>query len=87
MANVSRFDPFNDLVDDLFKGFLVRPMYTEGREAIAKVKVDVSERNGAYLVTAELPGVRKELSGRPPPVMCAIAAMRSSCSKGHSGFR
>lgn len=60
MATVSRFDPFNDLVDDLFKGFLVRPMYAEGREAVTKVKVDVSERNGAYLVTAELPGVRKE---------------------------
>lgn len=60
MANVSRFDPFNDLVDDLFKGFLVRPMYTEGREAIARVKVDVAEKNGGYTVTAELPGVRKE---------------------------
>ena len=64
MATVSRFDPFNDLVDDLFKGFLVRPMtYREGREVrdpLARVKVDVSERNGAYLVVAELPGVRKE---------------------------
>ena len=25
MANSTRFDPFNDLVDDLFKGFLVPP--------------------------------------------------------------
>jgi HSP20 family protein len=64
MVNVTRFDPradyFGDLVDDLFKGFLVRPVYTEGREAVARIKVDVSERNGAYLVHAELPGVRKE---------------------------
>ena len=60
MANISRFDPFNDLVDDLFKGFLVRPMYTEGREAVSRVKVDVAEKNGGYVVTAELPGVRKE---------------------------
>ena len=60
MANISRFDPFNDLVDDLFKGFLVRPMYTEGRETVSRVKVDVAEKNGGYLVTAELPGVRKE---------------------------
>ena len=61
MANIPRFDPFNDLVDDLFKGFLVRPMY-EGAQAAAlpRAKVDVSEKNGAYLVTAELPGVRKE---------------------------
>ena len=41
MANVTRFDPradyFGDLVDDLFKGFLVRPMYSEGREPLARV--------------------------------------------------
>ena len=64
MANISRFDPradyFGDLVDDLFKGFLVRPMYSEGRETMARVKVDVTEKNGAYLVHAELPGVKKE---------------------------
>jgi len=64
MANVTRFDPFNDLVDDLFKGFLVRPLAFEGRtDGVAqalRAKVDVAEKNGAYLVTAELPGVRKE---------------------------
>ena len=64
MANISRFDPradyFGDMVDDLFKGFLVRPMYTEGREALARVKVEVAEKNGGYLVRAELPGVKKE---------------------------
>ena len=61
MANVTRFDPFNELVDDLFKGFLVRPMY-EGVQsaALPRVKVDVTESNGAYLVTADLPGVKKE---------------------------
>jgi HSP20 family protein len=63
MSNITRFDPFNELVDDLFKGFLVRPMaYApyEGREAALRAKVDVAEKNGAYLVTAELPGVKKE---------------------------
>lgn len=62
MENVSRFDPFNELVDDLFKGFLVRPVsYENGRaDAPPRVKVDVAEKNGAYLVTAELPGVKKE---------------------------
>jgi HSP20 family protein len=61
MANITRFDPFNELVDDLFKGFLVRPMY-EGAQAAAlpRVKVDVIESNGAYQVSAELPGVKKE---------------------------
>jgi HSP20 family protein len=57
MANLTRFDPFNDLVDDIFKGFLVRPVGYEGRTGM---KVDVAEKNGGYVVTAELPGVRKE---------------------------
>ena len=63
MANITRFDPFNELVDDLFKGFLVRPVSStlEGRgEMLPRMKVDVAEQNGAYLVTAELPGVKKE---------------------------
>ena len=64
MANATRFDPFNDLVDDLFKGFLVRPLAFEGRtdsgSALPRAKVDVAEKNGAYLVTAELPGVKKD---------------------------
>jgi HSP20 family protein len=64
MANVTRFDPFTDLVDDLFKGFLVRPVAYEGRGdgglQLPKAKVDVAEKNGAYVVSAELPGVKKE---------------------------
>jgi HSP20 family protein len=64
MANVTRYDPFNELVDDLFKGFLVRPLGFESRfeggVQLPRAKVDVSEKNGAYLVSAELPGVRKE---------------------------
>ena len=56
MANITRFDPFNDLVDDLFKGFFVRPVGYEGRG----MKVDIAESNGAYVVNADLPGVRKE---------------------------
>ena len=68
MANVTRFDPRGDylgeLVDDLFKGFLVRPLGFEGRGdggvQLPRAKVDVAEKNGAYRVTAELPGVKKE---------------------------
>jgi len=62
MASITRYDPFNDLVDDFFKGFLVRPLAYEGArgETPLRMKVDVAEKNGAYLVTAELPGVKKE---------------------------
>ena len=62
MASITRYDPFNDLVDDIFKGFLVRPVAYEGgrSEVLPRVKVDVAEKNGAYKVTAELPGVKKD---------------------------
>ena len=60
MANLTRLDPLNELVDDLFKGFFVRPVSFEGRGEAPRMKVDVAEKNGAYTVTAELPGVRKE---------------------------
>jgi HSP20 family protein len=65
MASIARVDPFGGIVDDLFKGFFVRPVnYDAGWEARAaglpRVKVDVAEKNGAYLVTAELPGVKKD---------------------------
>ena len=62
MANITRFDPFNDIVDDLFKGFFVRPVSYDTRGAFetSRLKVDVTEKNGAYQVTADLPGVKKE---------------------------
>jgi HSP20 family protein len=64
MASIARVDPFGGIVDDLFKGFFVRPVnYDAGWEARAglpRAKVDVTEKNGAYLVTAELPGVKKD---------------------------
>jgi HSP20 family protein len=60
MANIARIDPFNELVDDLFKGFFVRPMYAGTQEALPRLRVEVAEKNGAYTVTAELPGAKKE---------------------------
>jgi HSP20 family protein len=56
MANVTRYDPFSELVDDLFRGFVVRPV----GDPLARVKLDVAESNGGYVVNADLPGVRKE---------------------------
>lgn len=64
MANVSRYDPFNELVDDLFKGFFVRPVAFDGRGVMAgeapRISVEVVERNGAYVVLAELPGAKRD---------------------------
>src|SRR6185503_5603397 len=60
MANITRFDPFNDIVDDLFKGYFVRPVGYDARADLPRLKVEVTEKNGAYQVTADLPGVKKE---------------------------
>src|SRR5580765_3671780 len=60
MANITRYDPFGDLVDDFFRGFVVRPAGFEAQVPVRRMKVDVAEQNGEYKVVAELPGVRKE---------------------------
>ncbi len=57
MANVTRFDP----LDDLFRGFFVRPVDLNGStQQPPSIKMDVKEQGDNYLVLAELPGVRKE---------------------------
>jgi HSP20 family protein len=61
MANISRFDPLATNIDDLFKGLFLRPVRfdLEGAPQL-QIKLDVKKSDGAYSVTAELPGVKKE---------------------------
>ena len=60
MANITRWDPFDDM-DDLFKGFFLRPMRMESSDTQQmRIKMDVKEDDKAYLVHAEIPGVKKE---------------------------
>lgn len=56
MTHLTRLDPF----DDLFRGFFVRPVDVGNQPQTPSIKMDVKEDAGAYLVHAELPGVRKE---------------------------
>lgn len=57
MANLPRVDP----LDDLFRGFFVRPVdLNSGTAQTPSIKMDVKEQEGGYLVHAELPGVKKE---------------------------
>ena len=59
MVNIRRFDPFADSFEDMFRGFLVRPVIPETR-APAQFRMDVTENDKEYQVLAEIPGVKKE---------------------------
>ena len=60
MANITRWDPFED-IDELFKGVFLRPMRLETTpEREMRIKMDVSEDEKAYTVHAEIPGVSKD---------------------------
>jgi HSP20 family protein len=56
--NLTRVDPFGD-IDDLFKGFFMRPVLMEGQPQM-QIKMDVKEDDNAYTVHADIPGVKKE---------------------------
>ncbi|MCP5268253.1 MAG: Hsp20/alpha crystallin family protein [Zoogloeaceae bacterium] len=62
MSNILRRDPF----DDLFRGFFVRPVELGNSGNLAStaetpsIRMDVKENPDAFLVHAELPGVKKE---------------------------
>jgi HSP20 family protein len=60
MANLTRYEPFGDFgdIDDLFKGFMLRPVRLE--QKIPQIKLEVKEDSGAYVVRADIPGVKKE---------------------------
>jgi HSP20 family protein len=60
MANITRFNPFDDTIEDLFRGFFVRPVSYEGPAGAAQFRVDVSENENAYTLRAEIPGVKKD---------------------------
>ena len=60
MATLTRFD---EAFDDLLRGFFVRPVGLEGthaQAAPAQFRVEVSENEQAFVIRAEIPGVKKE---------------------------
>src|SRR5688572_23461584 len=59
MANITRYNPFDELFNEFSKGLFVRPFsMPEGAEP--KMKLDVKEDEKAYTIRADIPGVKKE---------------------------
>jgi HSP20 family protein len=59
MANIARFNVLDNALDDLMRGFFVRPMNYEPTVP-AQPRIDVTEEDNSYSVRAEIPGVKKE---------------------------
>ncbi|MEW6165485.1 MAG: Hsp20/alpha crystallin family protein [Pseudomonadota bacterium] len=56
MNKLTRYDP----LDDLFRGFFVRPVDMGKDVEAPSIRIDVKEQDKAYVVHAEMPGIRKE---------------------------
>lgn len=86
MANIMRRDPFLDSMrhagslsdlDDLFRGFWLRPLPLREMEASPQIRIDLKESDTAYTVRAEIPGVKKEdikvdISGNQVSISAAV---------------
>jgi HSP20 family protein len=56
MSNLTRYDP----LDDIFRGFFVRPVDFGQQPEAPSIKIDVKEQEKAFVVHAEMPGIKKE---------------------------
>jgi len=59
MANITRFNPFEELFSDFNKGFFVRP-FALPPETDVSISIDVREDEKSFSVKADIPGVKKD---------------------------
>lgn len=59
MANITRYNPIEDLFNEFSRGFFVRPL-SFPTQGVPEIKLDVKEHDKDYTVRAEIPGVKKE---------------------------
>jgi HSP20 family protein len=59
MANITRYNPFEDFFKDFGSGFWVKPLPFPA-ETDLTMKIDVSEDDKRFTVKADIPGVKKE---------------------------
>ncbi len=60
MTNITRLRTFSDPFDNLFAAMWQPRLVERPRQAVAQIKIDVTETKDAYIVQAELPGVKKD---------------------------
>lgn len=59
MGNVMRWEAVDDQFDSLVRS-LFRPVAVTSRDVVVPIRMDVSEQENAYVVHAEMPGVKKD---------------------------
>jgi HSP20 family protein len=59
MVNLLRYNPADDAFDDLFRGFLMRPVRMDSGNEM-QIKLDVKENDKSFTIHAEIPGVKKD---------------------------
>ena len=59
MANITRYDPFEDFFKDFGKGFWMKPVAFPAQAELT-MKIDVKEDDKTFVVKADIPGVKKE---------------------------
>jgi len=92
--NITRFEPMSDLmrsglfpdVGNFFREFSMSPAI-RGMELEPRMKVDVEETGDSYVVTAEVPGVKKEdisvdISGNTVSIKAEVKQETSEKSGG-----
>lgn len=60
MTSITRLRTFSDPFDNLFAAMWQPRLIERPRQAVAQIKIDVTETKDAYIVHAELPGVKKD---------------------------
>ena len=59
MVNVLRREALDDQFDNLVRN-IFRPVAVTTRDVVAPIRMDVSEKESAYIVHADMPGLKKE---------------------------